>query len=179
MYIFEAEVMRLRRLRSTALRARALAQILNSPTAGPNTVFSRSAGACWRIARTITGRLLAHPHLGYQRGPGSVRGAYHYVNAAWLGGIARFRGRNLQCWSAQLRLVIRELDDARALTWSAELSDSLGRFQIQVRRLIEEVDAEAHRESGSQAGAASRGEAGICTVQPRAGAAGSWPYLAF
>jgi len=32
------------------------------------------------------------------------------------------------------------LDDARALTWSSELSDSLGRSQTQIRALIKELD---------------------------------------
>jgi hypothetical protein len=168
--MFDAEVARLRRLRNTALRARAVVKILSSRTVQPNPVFSRSAAGCWRIARTITGRLRAHPHLGYQRGPGHVRGAYDYLGAAWLGGIARYRGRSVQCCSAQLRLVIRELDDARALTWSADFSDSLGRFQLQIRRLIEEVDAGAHWEAGSTR---------ICTGPPPAEAAANWPYLAF
>lgn len=179
MYIFDPEVVRLRRLRNTALRARALAAVLNSKTVRPNPVFSRSAAGCWRIARTITGRLRAHPHFSHHRGPGDVRGAYDCIRATWLGAIARYRGRSLQCCSAQLRLVIRELDDARALTWSPDLSDSLGRFQLQIRRVIEEVDAGANREAGSQGDAASHADGRVCTVQPRAGAAGNWPYLAF
>ncbi len=40
----------------------------------------------------------------------------------------------------QLQAVAREVDDVRALTWSPELSDALGRMQIQMRRLANELD---------------------------------------
>jgi hypothetical protein len=143
-----------------------------------NAMLSRSAGGCWRIARVITGRLRAHPHLGYQRGPSRVRGAHSYLGAAFVAGVARMQGRTLQCCSAQLRLLTRELDDARALTWSADFSDSLGRFQLQIRSLIEEVEAAAQWEAGT-IGAAARAETRNCTRKPRAEGAPAWPYLAF
>jgi hypothetical protein len=178
MLMFDAEVTRLRRLRNTALRVRAIADNLNSKTARANPMLSRSAAGCWRIARAITGRLRAHPHLGYQRGPSLVRGAYNYFGAAFVAGIARMGGRPLHCCSAQLRLLTRELDDARALTWSADFSDSLGRFQLQIRRLIEETEAASQREAGT-IGVAARAETRDCTGQPRAEGAPNWPYLAF
>jgi hypothetical protein len=176
--MFDAEVTRLRRLRNTALRVRAIAKNLNSKTAGASPMLSRSAAGCWRIARAITGRLRAHPHLGYQRGPSLVRGAHNYLGAAFVASIARMQGRTLHCGSAQLRLLTRELDDARALTWSADFSDSLGRFQLQIRRLIEEVEASSQRE-GRTIGAAARADTRDCTGQPRAEGARNWPYLAF
>jgi hypothetical protein len=176
--MFDAEVTRLRRLRNTALRVRAIAKNLNSNTVCANAMPSRSAAGCWRIARAITGRLRAHPHLGCQQGPSLVRGACNYLSAAFVAGVARMQGRTLQCCSAQLRLLIRELDDARALTWSADFSDSLGRFQLQIRSLIKEVEAAAQREAGT-IGAAARAETRDCTAQPRAEGAPIWPYLAF
>jgi hypothetical protein len=178
MFMFDPEVTRLRRLRNTALRVRAIAKNLNSKAACPNPMLSQSAAGCWRIARAVTGRLRAHPHLGYQRGPSRMRGAYSHLGAAFVAGVALMRGRTLQSCSAQLRLLAGELDDARALTWSADFSDSLGRFQVQIRRLIEEMGAAEQREAGTL-GAAARSETRICTDQPRAEGAPNWPYLAF
>ena len=108
-----------------------------------------------------------------------MRGAYDRVNATWLSGIARYRGSSLQSFSRELSRVLRELDDVRALTWSADLSDSLGRFQTQVRRLIEEVDAGARQETGGHREPAVLLETRGCTVRPSVAAAGNWPYLAF
>jgi hypothetical protein len=176
MFMFDAEVMRLRRLRNTALQVRAIAKNLNSKTVCPNPMLAQSAAGCWRIARSITGRLRAHPHIGYQREPNRLRGAYSHLGAALVASVARLRGRTLQCCSAQLRLLTRELDDVRALTWSADFSDSLGRFQLQIRRLIQEMEAAAQREAG-MTGAAARSETRRCTAPPRA--EGNWPYLAF
>jgi len=78
-----------------------------------------------------------------------------------------------------LRRVVRELDDARALTWSAELSDSFGRSPLQLRQLIQEIDAGARRESGSHQESATRGDV-LADARPDEGgsAAANWPYLA-
>jgi len=149
--MIDAEVARLRRLRNTALRARAVAAALNSDSAGDSardSTFSRSAATCWRIARVITGRLRAHPYLSYRREPSELRRLYDRVSAGLLGAIARYRGRTHQAFSEELRRVARELDDARALTWSPDLSDSLGRSQTQMRRLMMEVDEGARNEGG-------------------------------
>jgi hypothetical protein len=177
--MIDIEVTRLRRLRNTALRARALAAALDSDSTRRDSVFSRSAVSCWQIARVITGLLRAHPYLSYQRGPGEIRGIYNRVSAGLLGGIARYRDRSLQAFSDELRRVARELDDARALTWSSDLSDTLGRSQTRIRGLIKDLDAGVHNEAGSRHETAPR-------VETRAGAvrddsssvAGSWPYLA-
>src|ERR1700719_2128341 len=119
--MIDTEVMRLRQLRNTALKARALAAALDSDPARRNSVFSQSAVSCWRIARVITGRLRAHPYLSYQRGPSAVRGVYDRLSAGLLSGIARYRGRSAQTFSRELQRVARGLDDARALTWSSDL----------------------------------------------------------
>src|SRR5258708_38913727 len=126
----ESEVTRVGRLRNPALRGRAVAATLDSEPARRDSVFSRGAVSCWQIARIITGLLRAHPYLSYQRGPSEVRGVYDRLSAGLLGGIARYRGRSHQTFSDELRRVARRLDDARALTWSSELRDTLGRAQI-------------------------------------------------
>jgi len=184
--MIDAEVARLRRLRNTALRARAVAAALNSDSAGGSardSAFSRSAANCWSIARVITGWLRGHPYLSYQREPSELRRLYDRVSAGLLGAIARYRGRSHQAFSEELRRVARELDDARALTLSPDLSDSLGRSQMQMRRLMMEVDEGARNEGGLRA---DRGPRPAARLDIRAGAdrgqtgedPGNWPYLA-
>jgi len=177
----DPEVLRLRELRNTALKARAIAAALRSAetcSARAGTLSS-SAAACWRIARVITGRLRAHPYPNYQQGPSQLRGACHRVSARMLATIASHRGRSLQTLSRELRRVVGELDDARALTWSAELSDTFGRSQTQIRGLIQELDARARNEAGSLREAAVRIEARAEARQGDAGGTANWPYLAF
>jgi hypothetical protein len=95
-----------------------------------------------------------------------------------LGGVARYRGRSHLTFSDELRRVARELDDARALTWSSHLSDTLGRSLTQIRGLINELAA-ARNESGSRPETAPRVETRIGAVRDDSGSvAGSWPYLA-
>ena len=174
-----SEVIRLRRLRNTALRARAIAAALDSDPAGRGSLFSAGAQICWRMARLMTGRLRTHPYLRYQRGPSEMRSVYHRISAAVLGAIARYRGRNQQAYAGELRHVARELDDARALTWSAELSDTLGRLQRQIRRLLEELDAGALAQAGPHHDTVPRAAARAEAVRDHAeSVGGDWPYLA-
>jgi hypothetical protein len=176
----DAEVTRLRRLRNLALSARAMAIVLEPDPARRNSVFSRSALSCWRIARIATGTLRGHPYVPYQQGPGMLRGVYIRLDAGFAGTIARYRGVSARMFYAQLQRVARELDDARALTWSTELSDTLGRSQTHMRRLLAELGAAARHEAGlqhevdpavnAQSGTGGEGEGGV---------AGNWPFLAF
>lgn len=176
--MIDAEVMRLRRLRNTALRARALAAALDSDPARGSSVFSRSAVSCWRISRVVTGWLRAHPYLSYQQGPSEARGVYDRLGASLLSAVARSRGRSRQAIFGELQRVARELDDARALTWSSDLSDTFGRSQMQIRSLIKELDADALNEASRHKTPVRldtrtgnrRGDAGNI--------AGNWPYLA-
>jgi hypothetical protein len=178
--MIDTEVIRLRRLRNSALRARALAAALDCDPVGRDSVFSASAQICWRIARLMSGRLRAHPYLSYQRGPSEVRAAYHRISASLLGAIARYRGRYRHAYAAELRHLARELDDTRALTWCAELSDALGRLQPQIRRLLDELDCGALEKAGVRHESASRAGARADAVRDGAGSvAGDWPYLAF
>jgi hypothetical protein len=78
-----------------------------------------------------------------------------------------------------LRRVARELDDARALTLSSDLSDTLGRSQTRIRGLIQELDADARNEAGSRHETAPRVETRTGAVRNDSGSvAGNWPYLA-
>jgi len=177
--MIDIEVTRLRRLRNTVLRARAVAATLDLDSARRDSVFSRGAVSCWQIARVITGLLRGHPYLSYQRGPSGLRGLYDRVSAGLQGGIARSRGRSLQAFSNELRRVARELDDARALTLSSDLSDTLGRSQTRIRGLIKELDAGARSEAGSRHETAPRVETRTGAVRNDSGSvAGNWPYLA-
>jgi hypothetical protein len=177
--MIDPEVIRLRGLRNTALRARAMARVLQADSGRPNSAFARGALDCWRIARTITGKLRAHPYLSYQQGPGVLRAVYNHVAAKLSGGLAQSRGRSWRRFAVELQRVSRELDDVRAITWSSELSDTLGRAQIHIRRLVAEVELAAHKEAGS-AYEPARIDAPLVAGRPRGGSSGAaqWPYLA-
>ena len=177
--MIDAEVMRLRRLRNRVLRARALAVAMGSDLPRRSSVYARGAVTCWRIACIVTGRLRAHPYVSYQRGPGALRAAHDMVSA-WAGAaLARHRGRTLQTYAQALQLAASELDDARALTWSGELSDAFGRLQRQLRRLIDEVESGARQQAGAALPAAhTEGRSGM-SRQDAGSLAGNWPYLAF
>ena len=74
---------------------------------------------------------------------------------------------------ANLRLISRELADARALTWSPDLSDSLGRSQLEVKRL---VDAAERAAIALEPLAIARNSQ--ATALNPAEAPAQWPYLA-
>jgi hypothetical protein len=178
--MIDAEVLRLRKLRNVALRVRALARILELDSVQEQSVFARSAVICWTIARIASGRLRAHPYLSYQQGPSRLRDVADGLTASLGAFNARRRNRRLSACAQQLQTVAREVDDVRALTWSPELSDALGRVQIQMRRLTNEVDLGALAETGTAmmprvkavACAESSNSLDEMTVD------NSWPYLA-
>ena len=178
--MIDTEVIRLRQLRNTALRARAIALALNASRPESGSVLSRSALACWRIARVITGKLRAHPYLSYQRDAGYLRSVFDGAVAALIGVLAKYRGGRFWRYSAWLQRVARELDDARALTWSPTLSDTLGRSQAEIRALMKELAADAREAAGS--GSRIGAGAGLDVSGARSdgtGVAANWPYLAF
>jgi uncharacterized protein YukE len=177
--MIDTDVVRLRHLRATVLKARALAAAMHSSSSESDTVFSRSAVSCWRIARVVTGRLRAHPYQSYQRDASTVRALFDRVNAQVLAAVSQRQGQAFRTFAAELKRVAREVDNARSLTWSADLSDSLGRSQTEIRRLIKEVEQGARKESGSFTDAVSRVDAGIAVRNDTAAVEGNWPYLAF
>jgi hypothetical protein len=180
LHMIDTEVVRLRQLRATALKARALATAMDSSSTRGATMFSRSAVSCWRIARLVTGRLRGHPYLRYQRDASATRAVFDRVNAHLLAAVSYRQGQACRAFAAELKRVAREVDNARSLTWSADLSDSLGRSQTELRGLIKEVEAVARKEGGSLNETVSRVETGgIAVRNDGAAVEGNWPYLAF
>jgi hypothetical protein len=149
-YIMNDEVTRLRRLRKTALKVRALASALTSGKRGDDA-FERGALLNWRIARIATGRLRSHPYRSYQKDPGFFESGADRFDAFIMGTVANLRGQGARVFLNELRNAARELDDTRALTLSPDLSDALGRAQASMRALIDEVCADDARvESGHE-----------------------------
>jgi hypothetical protein len=148
-YIMNNEVTRLRRLRQSALKVRALASVLNGGKSDEG-IFQRGALLNWRIARIATGRLRAHPYQSYQRDPSFFESGADRLSAILIGTVAGLRGHGAETFLGELRSAARELDDTRALTLSPDLSDALGRAQTSMRALIEDVQSEALLESGRE-----------------------------
>jgi hypothetical protein len=178
--MIDAEVLRLRKLRSVALRARAFAKILDSSSVEGQSILARSAVICWTIARIASGRLRGHPYLSYQQGPSRLRDTADRLIASVVAMNARRQNRTLSVYAQQLQTVAREVDDVRALTWSPDLSDALGRMQIQVRRLANELDRGLLEESGVAVMPRTKVLARAAAVNTLEGinADTAWPYLA-
>jgi hypothetical protein len=140
------EVTRLRRLRRKALNGRALASYLSSGKRGG--LHERAALVNWRIARIATGRLRSHPYRNYQKDPGFLERGAGLVNAYIMATLAKMRRSGMRILLDEISAVSREMDDTRALTWSAELSDALGRAQKSMRALLDEVRAQVPVNSG-------------------------------
>ena len=176
----DAEVLRLRKLRNVALRARALSKSLDSDSSSGESLFAKGTVVCWTIARIATGRLRAHPYLSYQKGHGQLAKLADETIAAAVAMAARRTDRGLRIYAQQLAAVAREVDDVRALTWSPDLSDALGRMQLQMRALTKQLDcklpAKSTLELRPRVNAAVRAE----TNNSLAGIAvdDTWPYLA-
>jgi hypothetical protein len=173
--MMDHEVIRLRRLRASALRARAVAgalgtgkQIRLDAVTARDRVFARSAMTCWRIARCISGQLRAHPHLSYQSGPSRVSTLCDSLAAHLQSAITRRRRDRRRHCAEHLQRVARELIDTRALTLSPGLNDMLGRSQAELKLLIGELTG--HQETGAAADS---------DLDQRVDAAVNWPYLAF
>jgi hypothetical protein len=180
--MIDAEVLRLRKLRGLALRARALAKILDADSAHApqeQSTFARSAVVCWTVARITSGRLRAHPYLSYQQDPSRLDDLVDAAIASVVALNARRRNRRSSIYVQQLQSVARQVDDVRALTMSPELSDALGRVQFQMRRLANELELAAASETGAAllprvkvVAAAQTGHA-LNEIGDS-----SWPYLA-
>jgi len=170
-----AEVMRLRRLRDGALRVRALAAVLDAREEPAYPLFACAGASCWRLARLISGTLRGHPFLPYQRGQGIAGRASTYIVVRLMAFMARRKHRSLEVFSNELRRVSRELDDARALTRTTQLSESFGRSQLQFHRLMQELEIDLIVADGVVADdgliAGHIGAVGRDTLQ-------NWPYLA-
>jgi hypothetical protein len=142
------EVTRLRRLRQSALKVRALARVLGGGKRNDGGIFERGALLNWRIARIATGQLRSHPYPSYQRDPSFFESGVDRLAAILVGTVAGLRGRAAETFLGELRGAARELDDTRALTLSPDLSDALGRAQASMRILIDDIQQRALLESG-------------------------------
>ncbi len=179
----DAEVARLRRLRNRALRVRAVARSLAGVATTQHPLLTRGGCAAWRVARAVTGRLRAHPSARWQKDAGLP---VLLLNAlvATVAALGTRRPSALKRFAADLKLLVRVLDDARALTRAADLSDSFGRSQLELRSLILALADETRGRlrdgtalhDGPPVVAPARSDA------PRYGpatAAVDWPYLGF
>src|SRR5258708_37918785 len=130
--MIDKEVERLRRLRAAALRVRAVARALGRG----DTLLNRGRCVAWRVARTVSGRLRAHPYGSFQKDAGIgvvVANSLAAVNAA-LGVKTRHQG--LLRFEAHLRSLARELSDMRALTYASDLNDKFAQTQIEILALL-------------------------------------------
>lgn len=141
--MIDFEVERLRRVRGSALRMRAIARALRDSAASTDDrrsqredVFNRARCAAWRVVRTVSGRLRAHPYAPYQQDVGLGRVFTNSLLAAAASFVASSRHRALLRLDTELKSVMREVDDARALTHLDDLSDNLGRSQRELRVLL-------------------------------------------
>ena len=166
----DSEVGRLRRLRATALRVRAVARALGKTESMPqNSLCRRTGSAAWRVARAASGRLRVHPYARFQRDAGMGVILWNSMVAATVA--LGMRGpQAVATFERLLRQLDRELDHTRALTWSADLSDTFGRSQLEIRALINDITG--CRETAVGAVAASNPRGGEAPFES------DWPYLA-
>ena len=141
------EISRLRKMRQAALDARLLARLLND-TERRDSAAGRAAVLCWRIARIATARLRAHPHRAYHSDPGLLDAVAGSLRALMFAAPVIYRKRPMSGLQRELLGLARVIDDVRALTLSADLSDALGRGQAAMRQLLAETDAKARSERG-------------------------------
>jgi hypothetical protein len=171
--MIDSEVARLRRLRASALRVRAVALALGSTTLmQQNPILARARCAAWRIARTVSGRLRAHPYASFQKDAGVGAVLWNSLVAITVALGARSQPRALLSFDVQLRRLARQLDRARALTRATDLSDSFGRSQNEIRALIADLETRDQGciESNTPAAAQPSGSATALEAD--------WPYLA-
>jgi hypothetical protein len=121
----------------------------------------------------VSGHLRAHPYQRFQKDAGLGVILKNSVIAAGAALGATNRARALSMFDAEVRQMARELDDARALTWSSDLSDTFGRSQTEIRSLIEALEKET--ETGGQR--ASMRRRSLVPAGPTSASADS-PYLA-
>lgn len=178
--MIDPEVARLRRLRALALRVRAIARTLGSrPYALNDSFFGRGAGASWRVARAVSGRLKTHPYASYQQDAGIGQQVCDTLFASFLALGIRNRPRALAECESQLCALARQLADVRALTWAPDLSDSLGRSQVEISSLLETVARETGSTHDRMQWAPGRPLAANGAGNFADPIDGVWPYMAF
>ncbi|MDB6083369.1 MAG: hypothetical protein JWN43_1250 [Gammaproteobacteria bacterium] len=184
----DAEIERLRRLRGAALRMRAVALALDD-VGSPDrdrALLQRGACAAWRISRAVSGRLRAHPYERFRKDAGLGVVLTNSLAAALAAFASRSPRLALAKVEGQLKRLARELDHARALTWTAELSDSFGRSQTEIRLLMAEFECQTRTPAGARASGGDRRSESLASIGPRDTRASGyvatdtdWPFLAF
>jgi|SRR5580658_4759622 hypothetical protein len=189
--MIDPEVARLRRLRDEALRVREIARRLGTARWGiEESLLERGACASWRIVRVVTGKLIEHPYLRYQQaaGVGSLLG--NRLAAEWIALLSKDRSSGLKAYASELESLSRTLGDARALTWSTDFSDALGRSQGEIKTLLRTLAMEIHGAATESVPLETRQPARIVRKPSAARGDGlvgelakgfdaDWPYLAF
>lgn len=180
-YMSDSEVARLRRLRNSALRVRAVSRSLAAGRWATNDpLLSCAACSSWRIARTVSGHLRSHPYARYQKGAGAGQSLGNFALASYAALTTRSRMRALLECETQLWGLLRQLDDARALTWSPELSDAFGRSQSEIKWVVAALADETKTASVSQRLQKRRPAKTAGPVRELTPSfEGDWPYLAF
>jgi hypothetical protein len=178
--MIDREVERLRRLRATALRVRTVARALGrtvsaDPGSSRDALLNRGRCAAWRVARTVSGRLRAHPYASFQRDAGMSVLLANSLSAANAALGVKTRRQGLLRFETHLRSLARELSDVRALTCAADLNDNFARSQVEIRALLAAL---AHETGGVQVSEAST-RPPIPDARGAAAVDSDWPYLAF
>ena len=189
--MIDPEVARLRRLRDGALRVREIARRLGAARWGiEDPLLARGACASWRIVRVVTGKLIEHPYPRYQQGPGAGSIIGNRLAAEWIALLSRDRTSGLKAYTSELESLSRTLGDARALTWSTDFSDALGRSLGEIKTLLQTLAVEIHgaetesvpletRLPARTVRAASAVRTDGLVGELAEGFEGDWPYLAF
>lgn len=177
--MIDPEVARLRRLRDEALRIREIARALEAaPWAKSDQLLARGACASWRIARLASGKLVAHPYLRYQKSAGVGTLVGNRLLATYLALLCKERVQGLKLYESRLHGLARQLDDARALTWSTEFSDSLGRSQAEIKSLLQLIATETQSAPAPARLPVRAAGANGLVGELAQGIEGDWPYLA-
>jgi hypothetical protein len=118
-----------------------------------------------------------HPYARFQEDPGLGVVFKNSFVAATAGLRARrSRRQALLSLEGHLTRLARQLDDARALTLAPDLSDSLGRLQIEIRSVVlttlEQRTALEREAPGGRAPVVARPSYAATAEE-------DWPYLAF
>ena len=154
-------------------------------------LLARGACASWRIVRVVTGKLIEHPYLRYQQGAGVGSIIGNRLAAAWIALLSKDRASGLKAYTSELESLSRTLGDARALTWSTDFSDALGRSQGEIKTLLETLAVEIHGAETERVPLETRLPARTVRAGQRRvrtdglvgelakGFEGDWPYLAF
>jgi hypothetical protein len=176
----DPEVARLRRLRSDALRVREIALALGSTQLADDRLLERGACTAWRIARVVSGRLNAHPYLRYQKGVSLGTIVVNRLLAAFLAATTQGRLHALKRYETEVHALVRRLDDTRALIWSSDFSDTLGRAKYELDSLLDDLAPITETNLAlieRLPKRAPRNESLVGDLARIEG--GDWPYLAF